>query len=158
MHELAEINFCLRNLDEAPQSTNQSRHVNETVHPINTHPTPGSAECGSVGQAGSPREWGGAARFLTGLPVCFVAVEETVFRNVLWALLKGHCTPGFSTIMKGVHPAAQWRQRFHHPAHPGWLLKGGRGSPAPTSHCCLQGLGEAAAGGGRWAWHGCGNH
>lgn len=43
MHELAEINLCLRNLDEAPQSTNQSRHANKAVHPISSHPAPGSA-------------------------------------------------------------------------------------------------------------------
>lgn len=147
MHELAEINLCLRNLDEAPQNTNQSRHANETVHPINTHPTPGSAERGSAGQAGSPQGWAWAARFFTGLPASFVAVDEIIFRNVLWALLKGHRIPGFSTIMEGVHPVAQLRQHFHHPAHSGWLLKGGRGSPAPTSHCRLQGLGEAASGG-----------
>lgn len=39
MHELAEINLCLRNPDGAPQSTNQSHHANETVHPIHRSST-----------------------------------------------------------------------------------------------------------------------
>lgn len=69
MHELAEINLCLRNLDEVPQSTNQSHHANETVHPINTHPAPGPAERGAWAQAGIQPEWGWV-RSLIHLSVC----------------------------------------------------------------------------------------
>jgi hypothetical protein len=64
MHELAEINLCLRNLDGAAQSTNQSHQVNETVHPINTHQAPGSAERSSVLGA-----WGWVCSLIHS-PVC----------------------------------------------------------------------------------------
>lgn len=42
-HELAEINLCLRNLDGAPHSTNQSHQANETTHAISTRSAPGYA-------------------------------------------------------------------------------------------------------------------
>lgn len=97
MHELAEINLCLRNLDEVPQSTNQSHHANETVHPINTHPAPGSAERGSMGSGWHPTGVGWICS-LIHLSACVfrgVAVEDIIFRNVLWALRKDHHIPGF---------------------------------------------------------------
>lgn len=87
--ELTEINLCLRNLDGTPQSTNQSHQADQTVHAINTHPAPGVPTGTEVG--------------FVCLFTCLCApkaVEEIVFRNVLWALLKGHHIPGFQQSYK----------------------------------------------------------
>lgn len=62
MHELAEINLYLRNLEGTPQSTNQSHQADETVHPINTHPAPGILTGSEVG----------FVCVFTRLPVCSV--------------------------------------------------------------------------------------
>lgn len=81
-----------RNLDEAPQSTNQSHQANETVHPINTNPAPGSAERGSVCLGWHPD--GGGAEFICRfacLSVYFVAVEEE--RDAQ------ECAVGFSSML-----------------------------------------------------------
>lgn len=83
-HELAEINLCLRNLDGAPHSTNQSHHqANKTVHPINTRSVPGSAEARNS-------DWhpsgGGGINFiclLTILLVCSMKVQKMVPRDAL---------------------------------------------------------------------------
>lgn len=112
MHELAEISLCLRNLDGAAQSTNQSHQVNETVHPINTHPAPGSAERRSRAGAGFPTARAMFARSL--VCPCSMAGEGIVSRNALRALLQGHRIPGFSTIIKELMSGLKVGQHFHH--------------------------------------------
>lgn len=74
--ELTEINLCLRNLDGAPHSTNQSHQANETVHPINTRSAPGSAECSGKELRLASQWWAGIhfVCLLTVLSVCSVAV------------------------------------------------------------------------------------
>lgn len=82
-HELAEINLCLRNLDGAPHSTNQSHQANETVHPINTRSVPGSAEARNSGWCPSD---GGGINFvclLTILLGCSMKIQKMVPRDAL---------------------------------------------------------------------------
>lgn len=98
MHELADINLCLRNLDEAPQSTNQSHHANETVHPINTHPAPGSTDCGNTGSVWHPTTQGLFVCLFTCLCVPW---QWRISSSGMWALLNGHDhIPGFQKSWK----------------------------------------------------------
>ena len=97
-HELAEINLCLKNLDGTPQRTNQSHQADETVHAINTHPAPGIPT-------------GSEAGFVC-LFTCLcgpLVVEAIIFRNVLWALLKGHHIPSFQQSYRELISAANPR-------------------------------------------------
>lgn len=94
MHELTEINLCLKNLDGTPQCTNQSHQADETVRAINTHPAPGIPT--------------GIGLFAYSL-VCLcapLAVEAIVFRNVLWALFKGHRISSFQQSYRELISAA----------------------------------------------------
>ena len=114
-HELTDINLCLKNLDGTPQRTNQSQQADETVHAINTHPAPGIPT--------------GIGLFAYSL-VCLwapLAVEATVFRNVLWALLKGHHVSGFQQSHRELISAANWQ----------CSLQKGLDSLATSPLCCL---------------------
>lgn len=84
-HELAEINLCLRNLDGAPHSTNQSHQANETIHAISTRSAPGYVVCSRTKLKLASQRWAGIGSvcLLTGLSVCSEEAQEMVLRDVL---------------------------------------------------------------------------
>lgn len=140
MHELADINLCLRNLDEAPQSTNQSHHANETVHPINTHPAPGSAECGSTGSVWHPTGQGlglfahsrvcvfhgSGGNHLQECGLCLTVITSLVFNRRESNSSPGSIEPPSCKAMMAL------RKRIRQPSHQLSLLfaRAGR-KPAP---------------------------
>lgn len=145
MHELAEINLCLRNLDEAPQSTNQSRHANKAVHPISSHPAPDS----TAGRAGSGRHQaglrpgGGFVCLFTCLPLSPLVVKEITFRKVL--CLKVVLSLRFLQSSDELIP---WLLSAALPpsCKPRGLLRKGSSCPPPALSALCQGWGRASLG------------
>ena len=82
--------------------------MNETIHPINTRATPGSAEHRRGAGAGFPTEprcWPAASRGRGGGNLQARAVGSAYRSSHPW---------GFNHH-KRAHPGAQFRQHLHHP-------------------------------------------